>query len=66
MRLLSILALTIILAACGNENTDDNNTPVSDSTQKADSLKKDQAEQDISEEVIHSKFNELNRDALGR
>lgn len=65
MKHLLIFACTLFLFSCGSGNTD-NNTPISDSTKKTDSLKKDQAEQDISEEVIHSKFNELNRDALNR
>ena len=66
MRYLLLLTIAIAFASCDGDNATSSDTTISDSAAaaKADSLK--EIEEDVSEELIHGAFNELNRDALGR
>lgn len=65
MKQIALIITILFIISCGDNATDDNNTPVTDSARRhadsTDSVKRLQEEEEVSEELIHGAFDALNR-----
>lgn len=65
MKQLLLIITTLFIISCGDNTTDGNSVPLTDSAKRhadsTDSLKRVQEEEEVSEELIHGAFDALNR-----